>query len=81
MSPAPDGETDGLFDSARQPIGSGSDLWHSPPRTWHGAAATTHPRRDSETTKVVSRSLHPNIVSNALPKVSLLVGIVYEYGV
>ena len=60
-------------DSARQPIGSGSGLWHSLPRTWPAVPQQPLiPGKDSETARVVSRSLHPNIVSTALPKVSLL---------
>jgi hypothetical protein len=70
--PVPDGETGDWFDSARQPIGFESDLWHSRPRTWRGAEATTRPRRKTETARRISRSLHPNIVSTVLPKVFLL---------
>src|SRR6266404_7094881 len=59
--------TRGWFDSAERPIGSGSDLWHSLPRTLRSAAATIRPRKELQTARVVYRSLRPNIFS-ALPQ-------------
>src|ERR1700676_4768748 len=55
--------TCGWFDSAEQPIGSGSDLWHSLPRTLRSAVATIRPRKDLQTARAVYRSLRPNIFS------------------
>src|SRR5580704_2286790 len=64
--------TCGWFDSAEQPIGSGSDLWHSPPRTLRSAAATILPRKVLQTARAVYRSLLPNIFSVLPPGATVL---------